>query len=515
MQFDYIIHGGKVVDGTGEREPFPADVGVIDDRIAAIGKLDPEQANRGINAAGQVVSPGFIDVHVHSEIALLGGRDQLGAVRQGVTTQLTAPDGFGWAPLSPEIAQEMWRYTQFAIGDAQLNLNWATAEDYLSIFPGNTPANVYPQVPHCAVRLGAMGWDPRPATDEELQTMMERTREWLEAGAGCLCLGLDYQPSANADLRELVTLCKLAASYGAIYAAHIRYRILGRKKAWEETFELAKQSGIPVHISHERVDDESAALLEQVDREGIDLTFESYLYSAGMTHLALMLPAEFQAGSLTEVLENMEKQEVRKKCLPHIREQLGRGDQIVGYTRSSRFIGMTLSEAAESVNKSREDFAYDLMLEEEGIETFVFPWQTPPEDSKVTIDRTAVHPRMMIASDGVYDIPHPHPRGFGCFVQYLGRFVRERQLVSLQEAVYKMSGFPATRFGIKDRGRIVEGLGADLVVFDPETVADRATWQDPVQPAVGVNWVFVNGIPVIDNGNPTGQLPGRVLRHSP
>ena len=515
MQFDYIIHGGKVVDGTGEREPFPADVGVVDDRITAIGELDPAQANRAINATGQVISPGFIDVHVHSEIALLGGRDQLGAVRQGVTTQLTAPDGFGWGPLPPEKAQEMWRYTQFAIGDAKLNLDWPTVEDYLSIFPGNTPANVYPQVPHCAVRLGAMGWDPRPATDEELEIMVEITREWLEAGAGCLCLGLDYQPSANADLRELVTLCKLAASYGAIYAAHIRYRILGRKKAWEETFELAKQSGIPVHISHERVDDESAALLEQVDREGIDLTFESYLYPAGMTHLALMLPAEFQAGSLTEVLANLERSEVREKCLPHIREQLGRGDQIVGYTLSGRFIGMTLSEAAESVGKSCEDFAYDLMLEEEGIETFVFPWQTPPEDNKTTIDRTAVHPRMMIASDGVYDIPHPHPRGYGCFVQYLGRFVRERQLVSLQEAVYKMSGFPATRFGIKDRGRIAEGLAADLVVFDPETVADRSTWQDPVQPAVGVNWVLVNGVPVIGDGIPTGQLPGRVVRHSP
>ena len=254
-------------------------------------------------------------------------------------------------------------------------------------------------------------------------------------------------------------------------------------------------------------------MLEQVDREGIDLTFESYLYPAGMTHLALMLPAEFQAGSLTEVLANMERSEVREKCLPHIREQLGRGDQIVGYTRSGRFLGMTLSEAAESVSKSREEFAYDLMLEEEGIETFVFPWQTPPEDNKVTIDRTAVHPRMMIASDGVYDIPHPHPRGYGCFVQYLGRFVRERQLVSLQEAVYKMSGFPAARFGIKDRGRIAEGLAADLVVFDPETVADRATWQDPVEPAVGVNWVLVNGVPVIDGGNPTGQLPGRVVRH--
>jgi N-acyl-D-amino-acid deacylase len=359
-----------------------------------------------------------------------------------------------------------------------------------------------------------MGWDARPATDEELSVMEKTTREWLEAGAGCLCLGLDYQPSANADLRELVALSKVAASYGAIYAAHVRYQTIGRRKAWEETIEIAQQADIPVHISHERVDDEIADILDRVEREGIDLTFESYLYPAGMTHMVLMLPMEFQAGSPAEVLANLENPEVREKSLSHLREKLGRCDQIVGYTRSGRFIGMTLKEAAEQEGKSPEELAFDLVIEEEGIETFVFPWQTPPEENEVTLNRTAVHPRMMIASDGVYNIPHPHPRGYGCFVQFLRRFGREQRLVSLQEAIYKMSGFPAERFGLKDRGRIAEGLGADLVVFNPETVADRSTWQEPVQPAAGVDWVLVNGVPVIEVGNPTGQLPGRVLRHS-
>ncbi|MDE0042968.1 MAG: amidohydrolase family protein, partial [Candidatus Poribacteria bacterium] len=249
MQFDTIIQGGTVVDGTGERAPFPADVGIVQNEITAIGELDDAQASQTINAQGKAVSPGFIDVHVHSEIALLGGRDQMGSVRQGVTTQLSAPDGFGWAPLPPKLIKELWHYTQFAYGDAELSFDWECAEDYLSIFTGRIPANLYPQVPHCAVRLEAMGWAPRPATDAELARMEETTREWLEAGAGCLCLGLDYQPSANADLMELVALSKLAASYGAIYAAHIRYQQIGRKKAWEETIELAKQSGIPVHIS--------------------------------------------------------------------------------------------------------------------------------------------------------------------------------------------------------------------------------------------------------------------------
>ena len=514
MRFDAIIAGGTVVDGTGEKGPFVADVGILGDSIAAIGDLGQAETPCRVAATGKVVCPGFVDVHVHSEIALLGGRDQFAAVSQGVTTHLAAPDGFGWAPLPLEQAQQMWHYTQFAYGDAVLPLNWQTPDAYLDIFHGQIPANLYPQVPHCAVRLGAMGWDARPATDAELKAMERTTREWLEAGACCLCLGLDYQPSANADLRELVFLSKIAAAYDAIYAAHIRYRILGRKQAWEETIEIAQRTEIPVHISHERVDEEAAEVLERVDRENIDLTFESYLYPAGMTHLAMMLPMEFQTGAPADMLENLENPDVREKSLAYLREELRGGNQIVGYNRSGRFIGMTLAEAAKSEGKAQEEFAFDLIREEAAIETFVMPWATPPEENERILNRTANHPRMMIASDGVYNIPHLHPRSYGCFVQYLGKFVRERQLVSLKEAIYKMSGFPAERFRLTDRGRIRCGLAADIVVFDPDTVADRSTWFGPVQLPVGVEWVFVNGISVIEAGNATGQLPGRVLRQN-
>ena len=523
MKFDTIIAGGNIVDGTGEREPFVADIGIQDDQIAAIGDLSAAETPRRISVAGQIVCPGFVDVHVHSEIALLGGRDQFAAVSQGVTTHLAAPDGFGWAPLPPKQAKELWHYTQFAYGDnplnppyqrdfAELPLNWQTPDAYLSMFEGRIPANLYPQVPHCAVRIGAMGWDPRPATTDELKTMERTTRDWLEAGACCLCLGLDYQPSANADLHELVYLSKIAASYDAIYAAHIRYRILGRKQAWEETIEIAQRAEIPVHISHERVDDEAAAVLERVEKEQIDLTFESYLYPAGMTHLAMMLPMEYQIGAPADMLAHLEDPEVREKSITYLQGELRDGSQIVGYNRSGRFIGMTLAEAAESEGKSNEEFAFDLICEEAAIETFVMPWATPPEENERILNQTASHPRMMIASDGVYNIPHPHPRSYGCFVQYLGKFVRERQRVSLKEAIYKMSGFPAERFRLSDRGRISRGLAADIVVFNPETVADKSTWFDPVQSPVGVHWVFVNGVPVVEDGNVTRQLPGRVLR---
>ena len=515
MQFDCIIRNAQVVDGSGQRPPFAADVGIAADRIAAVDDLSAASAGDEIDANGLSLCPGFIDVHVHSEIALLGGRDQMACTYQGVTTHLLAPDGFGWAPLSPEQARQMWHYTQFAVGAADLALDWSTPQEYLDIFTDRIPANVYPQVPHCAVRLGAMGWDGRPATDAELEAMKTTTRQWMEAGAGCLCLGLDYQPSAHADLRELVELCKVAAEYGGIYAAHLRYQLLGRTEAWREIMELARQANIPVHVSHERVDDETGPLLDEVERDGIDLTFESYLYPAGMTHILMMLPMQYQTGSMDEVLANLQDPQGRAACLPHLRELLGQaGNQIVGYTSSGRYIGMQLSEAAASEGKTWEDFAYDLVLEEHGVETFIFPWKTPAEENAETLQRTAVHPRMMLASDGVYNVPHPHPRGRGCFAQFLGHYVRERGLVSLEEAVYKMSGFPARRYGLNDRGFIAAGQAADLVIFDPATVAARATWDEPLQDAVGVDRVMVNGVWVLADGAPTGHLPGKVVRRT-
>jgi N-acyl-D-amino-acid deacylase len=512
MTFDTIIRHGTIVDGTGQTPAYRADVGITGDRIAAIDDLSAAEAATVIDATGHVVAPGFIDVHVHSEIALLTGVHRHAEVQQGITTQLLAPDGFGWTGLSPERTQELWDYTRFSVGAVDIPLGWATPDDFLAIFEGNSPANVFPQVPHCAVRLAACGWDDRPATDAQLEVMIGLTRQWMEAGAGALNLGLDYQPSANADFRELVALCKVAAEYGGIYAAHARYHLIGRKAAWEETIALSQAAGIPVHISHERVDDESAALLDRVEREGVDLTFESYLYPAGMTHMYMMLPMKYQIGSPDEVNQRLEDPTVRAESLAELSQWLGRGDQIVGYTASGRFIGERLADVARAHGATVEEFAYDLLLAEHEHQAFVFPWQIDPADAERTITRTATHPRMMIASDGIFNIPHPHPRGFGCFARVLGHFVRERQLLTLEEAVYKMSGFPAQRFRIPDRGVLAPGKAADVVVFDPATVAAQSTFDAPTRPPVGIPHVFVNGRRAIADGAPTAELAGRVVR---
>ena len=522
MHFDCIIRNGQVVDGSGTRPPFRGDVAVQGDRIAAVGDLAGAQATTTVDAKNRVISPGFVDVHVHSEIALLGlgneqtrHRDRLAGVRQGITTNLMSPDGFGWAALPPQAAGEMWRYTQFVYAEAGLSPDWPNVQDYLALFGGRTPINVCPQVPHGSVRLQAVGWSPRQATPRELEVMARGVRRWLDAGAGAICLGLDYQPGANADLNELVTLAQVVAELGGIYAAHTRNQVLGRAGAWRETISVARQARIPVHISHERVDRETAPLLDQVDREQIDLSFESYLYPAGMTHLALYLPLDVQVGSLDDMLARMRDPQVRARSIAHLRSRLGTvGDQIVGYTGSGRYVGMTLAQAAQSAGQPWAEFVYDLILAEQGIECSIVPWAITGEEREQALQQTAQHPRSMIASDGIYGVPHPHPRGHGCFARVLRRYVRELGLLSLEQALYKMSGFPAQRFGLADRGRIAVGKAADLVLFDPQTVADRSTWQAPRRPPVGVEWVMVNGEWVIQQGRPTGKLPGRVLRKS-
>jgi N-acyl-D-amino-acid deacylase len=359
-----------------------------------------------------------------------------------------------------------------------------------------------------------MGWDARPATPDELEKMADITREWMEAGACAINLGLDYQPTANADFKEMVTLCQVAAEYDGVYAAHIRYHTIGREAAWRETVELSHAAGIPVHISHERVDNESAALLDEIDRNGDDLTFESYLYSAGMTHMTMMLPMALQQGSPEEVLTGLENPETRAAALPEMKTWLGRADQIVGFTKTGRYIGERLADIAEKADKSPEAFAYDLILEEDGYQGFIFPWQVPEEEAAATVERTVSHPRMMVASDGLYNVAHSHPRSQGCFARVLGEFVRERDAISIKEAVHKMSGFPAERFKLGKRGKILETWAADLAIFDPATVAAKSTFENPNQAPVGIPFVIVGGTPVIRDGSPTSARPGKVISRS-
>jgi N-acyl-D-amino-acid deacylase len=515
VHFDILIRGGRVVDGSG-RAAAPLDVGIIGERIAAVDRLDGATATQMIDATGKVVAPGFIDVHVHSELALLGGPHQYGAVAQGVTTHLLAPDGFGWAPLPPGPAGELWEYTRFAYGEAAVTPDWPTPEAYLDRFPGHTPANVVPQVPHCAVRLAVMGWDARPATDDELAQMQALTRAWLDAGAVCLNLGLDYQPSAFADLRELIALCAVAREYDAIYAAHLRYTEYGRAGAWREIIELGRRADIPVHVSHESVDEISGPLLAEA-ADTCDLTFESYLYPAGCTHLAMMLPVPDQAGGTAGIRARLANPADRARMCAHLHRTLTaarvNGERAIFVAnQTGRHVGMAIDDAAAASGESLGDFALRTLEEEDPYALMVYHRGGTEADQEAIARQTIRHPRMMVASDGVYHGPSGHPRGYGCFARVLRHCVRETAAVTLEEAVWKMSGYPAERFRIKDRGLLRPGYGADVVIFDQETVADRATWDDPFRTPLGIDRVIVNGVTVVEQAKPTGALPGLVLR---
>lgn len=516
MEFDVLIRGGRVVDGSGSPDSNIADIGITGDRISAIGNLDDSTAATEIDASNLAVSPGFIDVHIHSEMELLGGDHRYASLFQGVTTQLLAPDGFGWAPLTPDQVRDLWDATIAIYGELPFNPDWPSPESYLSLFEGNTPANVLPQVPHTAVRLAAMGWDPRPATNDELDRMRALTRQWMEAGATCLCLGLDYQPSAYADTHELVELSKVAAEYNGIYAAHIRNNEIGRERAWYETMEIGRQANIPVHISHERVTEVTERLLAESE-DVCDLTFESYMYPAGCTHLLNLLPIPLQAGGPDAIQNRLADPFARGQIQHHLGQRLV-SDQQVGHsavfanTRSGRWIGMTMFQAAEKENLDLGEFGLKVFDEEYPEALMIYHRNGSQESIDEMVRRTIQHPKMMVASDGIYHGPHAHPRGYGCFARALRKGVRELGAVSLEEAVYKMSGFPAERYRIKDRGILAEGNFADVVVFDPETVADRATWEDPREKPVGFQAVLVNGQTVIDGDSPTDVLPGAVIR---
>jgi N-acyl-D-amino-acid deacylase len=341
-------------------------------------------------------------------------------------------------------------------------------------------------------------------------------RAWLEAGAVCLNLGLDYQPSAFADTRELIELSRLAREYGAIYAAHARYNDLGSAGAWRETMEIGRAADVPVHVSHERVDEITAPLLEEAART-CDLTFESYLYPAGCTHLALLLPNWAQAGGLAAFR--------RRLCVPEARQRMrdaldrslteaeARGDRpVFAVTPTGRYVGRSAFEVAAATGESLGDFALRVLDEEDPYALMVYHQGIASEQFDEIVRATIRHPRMMVASDGIYHGAQGHPRGYGCFVRVLRHCVRELGAVSLEQAIYKMSGFPAERFRIKGRGLLRTGYAADVVIFDPATVADRATWAEPRLEPVGIDRVLVNGQAVVEQGRPTGRLPGRIVR---
>jgi N-acyl-D-amino-acid deacylase len=519
--FDLVLTGGRVVDGTGSPW-FHADVAVRGDRIAAVGALGHAEARRRLDVAGLVVAPGFVDMHVHADLALLADPAHEPAIRQGVTTYLLGQDGVAMAPASAATLAYMRRYTAGFSGCFDLPDRWSSMAEYLACFDRRTAVNVACLVPNGNVRMEVLGLETRPPTPQELRRMRGVVRQALEEGAVGLSSGLDYIPSRYADTAELAELCRELGPAGGVYVTHMRgYAPHNVLASMDEVVRIGREAGCAVHISHfnSRADlvlDPLAA----ARAAGVDVTFDLYGYLAGSTILGMVaLPPWVQEDGADRTLARLADPAVRARlCQEGFAGPRGPLDQVrLSYVEAPAYRGyegLTLGEAAVRATGRTEpsalvDFVCDLLLASGLAVGCVVPHQQRTEADVQALMR---HPAMTGGSDGIFAGGRPHPRGWGCFARYLGHYVREARTWTLEEAVQHLAGHPARRLGLADRGLIRPGLAADIVVFDPARIADRATYDDGRQPAVGVTHVLVNGEPVLLGGERTPARPGRALR---
>lgn len=513
--FDFIIRNGTIIDGSG-RPRYRGDVGVRGKRIGAIGVLSQAEASSFINAGGLVVSPGFIDVHTHSDAHLLRTPHLVSKTTQGFTTEFLLLDGLGYAPVNGLTVKDWIYYLRPLNGLAfQEYTGWESIAEFMGLLDGRTAQNVVAHIPYANVRTLACGFGAGRPDDFQMLEMKQMIRQGMADGAVGLSTGLDYADEGWADTAELVQACEAMAPDG-IYVTHVRYN-WGTLAGVKEAVEIGRRADVPVHISHLKgsSEAENEAILNYIDRVAIhevDFSFDVYPYLASSTMLQYLFPYEiYRDGPLAAVGKLKEapvREAMRRQC-----DQLPLDEIHLAWvaTRANQaFQGSSLQAYSDAVSKSPADALADLLIEEgmgvllvfnRGDDRFVEPY--------------LAHDRYMMGSDGILQDGVIHPRQYGSAPRLLGLYARDKGLFSLEEAVYKLSGFPAARFKLEDRGLLREGHYADICVFDPETIADRATLSDPHQLSTGISHLLVNGVPVLWDGQPLLEMaswPGRYLK---
>jgi len=522
MTHDLLFKNARVVDGTGAPW-FRADVAVADGRIARVGhRIDDGDARRVIEVGNMVLAPGFMDMHPHSDAMLLAEPRHEPKVFQGVTFELLGQDGLSYAPVTPEIREQVRRHLAGLNGDdARAGWDWTSVASYLDRFDGKVAVNVGHLVPHNVVRIGAIGWEARTATPAELDRMRGIVAEGMQDGAFGVSTGLTYPPNVWSDTDEMVAMCEVAARYGGIYVTHMRGQGDGLLDPIRESIEICQRAGLPLHISHLKGARLGSAanvrgvieLLEGARASGLDVTFDCYQYDAGSSMLHSSLPDWMHEGGPDREYERLRSPEARAKVRDEWAARMPKWERLtVGSIRTAgnRWMeGRTLGALIGGSGKDATDFVCDLLLEEDLAVSHVSAAGNGEDDLIALL----VHPYSMIGSDGLLLGSSVHPRTYGTFPRVLQRYVRERRLLTLEAAVRKFSSFPAARLGIPDRGLIKEGVRADLVVFAPDTVTEHATFERPCQLATGFSHVAVNGTLVIDEGHHTGATPGMAVRN--
>jgi N-acyl-D-amino-acid deacylase len=529
--YDLLIRGGTIYDGSGG-EGYTGDVAIAGDRIAYVGPRAPGSAGRVIDAAGQAVAPGFINMLSWSnESLLVDGRGQ-GELRQGVTLEVMG-EGESMGPLTPAMKEEMIAQQ----GDLKFPVEWTTLGEYLETLERKgISLNVASHVGAATARVNLLGNADADPTPPQLAAMQDVVRRAMEEGALGVASSLIYVPGTFAETDELVALASTAARCGGIYATHMRSEGRELLEALEETIEISRRSGAPAEIYHLKAAgrenwpklEQAIARIESARRAGLRITTDMYAYPAASTGLDAAMPPWVQEGGNAAWYARLRDPAVRARVAEEMRED-GKGWSntlreaggaenvlIVGLRNPALkpLIGKTLAEIATLRGTTPEEAAMDLVAEDESrVQSIYFLMSEDEVRRKVGLpfmsfgsDGTAV------SAEGVFLKNNLHPRGYGNFARVLARYVREEKIVPIAEAVRRMSAHPAAVLGLPDRGRLREGHFADVVVFDPAAIQDHATYVQPHQYATGVSHVIVNGVPALENGEPTGARPGRFVR---
>ena len=537
LSYDLIIRNGKIIDGTGNPW-YRGDLAVENGKIVEIARPVSGEARRLIDADGLVVSPGFIDAHSHADGSTLYYREMESLIMQGITTVVGGQCGSSPAPVNPDLREEMERRRARSLPpEVDPSITWTTFEDYLKLEEEQgLGINIAHLVGHGALRVASMGYDDRAPTQEELERMRELTADAMESGAYGFSTGLIYPPGVYARTDEIIEVAKVVAEYGGVYDTHIRGEGKTLFESLEEAIKIGEEAGIPVQISHHKAasrvvwgrSGEALKMLEKARERGVDITVDQYPYRAGATSLATCLPPWVHDGGMERLLERLRDPDLRERIRTDIEKGIPGWENFAGELGwENVMVSRVVSEEnkvyegkrLDEISEMRGDpdactTLLDLILEEEGaVGMIIFSMD------EGDVRRIMVHPLQMVGTDsgastisGFMRRGKPHPRSYGSYPKILGRYVRDLGVLRLEEAVKKMTSLPAQRFGIIDRGLLRPGMRADIVVFDPDAIIDKATYQDPHQFPEGIIHVIVNGEISVERGLYKGLLAGRTLR---
>jgi N-acyl-D-amino-acid deacylase len=529
MAFDLLIKHGTVIDGTGA-PGMAADLGIRGGRITALSPTLVGSATRVLDVAGRVVAPGFIDVHTHSDFTLLTTLGADSKVRQGITTEVVGNCGFSPAPVSPQTLGLLKEYVGFLNPD--LPWNWhRLGEFYQRVSAQGCAMNIAPLVGHGAVRIAVMGFDNRLPSTNELIQMQRLVGEAMEDGAFGLSSGLIYTPGCYGDTAELVALAAVARQGGGLYATHMRGEGGDLEEAIAEALRIGEEARIPVQISHLKASgrehwgkmERALRLIEAGQARGIAVTADIYPYIAGSTTMTSLFPAWTLEGGVEHFLARLGDPATRRRIIDEVQGgragwsrangSVGWDDILIATCQQKQFEGKTVAQIAAVMGNDPAEAMMDFLLAEQGKVSIILFMM-----SEGNVARGIAHPLLMIGSDSLALATgqggKPHPRTYGTFPRVLGKYVRQEGLISLADGVRKMTSMAAEKFGLTDRGVLAVGKAADITILDAATVADRATFEEPHQYPVGIEYVIVNGQIVVEHGVQHAVLPGQVLKRS-